>query len=93
MLKPGLSAHSVAETIRGIALDINRLVVEDKEVNLKLKKISVDLMSAYTSELQFQELKNKSENPGLKVKPEFEESFFQSVGILKTELFNILEKL
>ena len=93
LLKPGISADSTGELLRSISREINRLNVEDKSMNLHLKKISADLMSAYTSEVQFQELKNKSENPGLKVKPEFEESFFKSIAILRAELFALLEKL
>lgn len=92
-IKPGLSASSLGEAIRSLAGDVNRLTTSDKDLNLKLKKIAADLRSSYTSQLQYSELRNKSEHPGLNVKPEFDSSFFESLGILKTELFDLLARL
>lgn len=93
LLRPGSSSQSIAGAIRSLNRAISLLQTDDKKMNLRLKKIAADLMSAYTSQVQYSELKNKSENPGLKVKPEFDESFFESLGILKAELYQLLDKL
>jgi len=92
-LHPELRSELIEETIRNISRDINRLKTNDTDLNLHLKKIAADVMNTYTNQVQYSELRNKSENPGLKVKPEFDESFFQALAILKTELFETLKKL
>ena len=84
---------AVKETITSVVRSVNRLQTSDTALNLLLRKISADLMKSYTNQVQYSDLKNKSENPGLKVKPEFDESFFKSLVILKNELFTLLEKL
>jgi hypothetical protein len=83
----------LGELIRIVTRSINRLTTDNADLNLRLKKVAADLTNLYTSQLQYWELRNKAENPGLKVKPDFDESFFRSAGVLKTELYTLLDKL
>jgi len=84
---------AIGESVRSITRSINRLTTDKSELNLHLKKIAADLTSLYTNQLQYWELRSKTENPGLKVKPDFDKSFFDALAILKQELFGALEKL
>ena len=85
--------RAIGEQVRSSVRTINRLNTDKSDLNLQLKKIVVDLTSLYTNQVQYWELRNKSENPGLKVKPEFDKSFFESLRILKAELFALLDQL
>lgn len=87
------STTAIGEEVRSSVRTINRLNTDRSDLNLQLKKISADLNSLYTNQVQYWELRNKSENPGLKVKPEFDKSFFESLAILKKELFILLNQL
>ena len=87
------SAFFIKEAIENAVGRINRLQTSDKNLNLLLRKISADLMKSYSNQLQYSELRNKTENRGLNVKPKFDRSFFESLTILKLELFAVLEKL
>lgn len=92
-LNSNSSGFSVKENINSITGAINRLRTEDGNISLHLKKIAADIMNAYTNQVQYSQLRNKSESPGLQVKPEFDAGFFESLAILKTELFKLLEKI
>jgi hypothetical protein len=92
-LNSSAGGFSVKENISNITRSINRLRTEDKNVSLHLKKIAADILGAYTCQVQYSQLRNKSENPGLHVKPEFDAGFFESLAILKAELFEVLEKI
>ncbi|PBQ33263.1 hypothetical protein CNR22_16265 [Sphingobacteriaceae bacterium] len=87
------SQTTLAEGVRSAVRTINRLSTDKSALNLHLKKIAADLTALYANQLQYWELLSKTENPGLKVKPEFDESFFNSLAILRQELFQALEKL
>lgn len=87
------SQNAINEIIRTAVRTINRLSTDKSDLNLQLKKIAADLTSLYANQLQYWVMRNKTENPGLKVKPEFDKSFFDSLAILKNELFQSLEKL
>ena len=92
-LNSNAGGFSVKENINSITRSINRLRTEDKNVSLHFKKIAADIMNTYTSQVQYSQLKNKSENSGLHVKTEFDAGFFESLAILKAELFKLLEKI
>jgi hypothetical protein len=89
---PSASLAVIEMQISDIARCINRLRTDDKDKGLRLKRISTDLVKAYTSQVQYLQLRNRSEHPGMNVKAEFDATFFESVHILKEELFLTLEK-
>jgi hypothetical protein len=90
-LHSGAGIHTIGESIRSIVRDLNRLRTDNNEVDLQLKKIAVALMDTYTKQVKYSELMNKAENPGLKLKMEFDDSFFESLVILRKELFKAFE--
>lgn len=92
-IKEGTSPATIGELVRTSVRSLHRLNTDKSELNLHLTKIAVDLTSLHANQLQYWELRSKSENPGLKVKPEFDGSFFESLKILKIELFEALKKL
>ena len=93
LLKPGTAAAAIESGIRVIIRQISHFKNPENGSVLKLNKIAADLMSLYKNQVQYSELKNKSENPGLNVKPEFDGSFFTSLAILREELLQLLEKI
>jgi hypothetical protein len=90
---PGAGSTAIKAAINNVTRSINRLQIDDREINLRLRKISTDLMKTFTNQVQYSELKNKAENPGVKVKTEFDDSFFESLAILKKELFESINKI
>lgn len=92
-IKEGSSPATIGELVRTSVRTLQRLNPDKSELNLHLKKIAVDLSSLHTHQLQYWELRSKSENPGLKVKPEFDKSFFDALGILREELYPLLDQL
>ncbi len=93
LLQRGAISQLIGETIRSSVRLIQRLKTEDRQLDLVLKKIAADIMSVYTNQVNYSEMRNKSENPGLNVRPEFDDSFFESLLILKKELFDVLKKI
>jgi len=92
-LKAESSESQIEATINGISRSIRRITTPDAELTSGLGKIAVDLIKLYASQREYLLLRNKSEYPGIKVKPGFDHTFFESLGILKEELLKLLEKL
>ena len=89
--RPGMNTQLIEKSIRNISRDIGRIKTENKDLALRLKKIAIDIVSVYTNQVRYSDLRNKSENPGLKVKIEFDDGFFESFAILRTEFLGLVE--
>jgi hypothetical protein len=80
--------ETVKPALNAITRLISLLKARDREDNLHLLKISSDLKSAEESESQFFTLNNPRTKD-----TEYSDSFYQSIHILKEELFQILDQL
>ena len=87
------SSHEVLSVIHGLTRSINKLAMADEKKGKLLRKFAVDLMQAYTAEVQFHNL-NASKNETVSSnKMRLSESFFRSFGILKSDMLAALDKL
>jgi len=82
----------VKSLVNTISRQIGRLHVQDKELSLTLLKISEDLRNMLTSEKDYFDIKNKTSGTP-EVKTEYSESFFESLNVLKEELYKVFTKL
>jgi len=79
---------NVKSEINSVVRQIGLLKVQDKSANLRLLQIIADLKSAEENETRVFKLSNPEAGT-----IEYSDSFFNSVNILKEELFEILNKL
>ncbi len=86
------SNHDVQSIIHGITRSINRLAMKDEKNGKLLRKYAVDLMQAYTAEVQFHNLNVDKTTGGASGNMRLSDGFFKSFNILKADIIAASEK-